>query len=92
MIVGSLRVRLLIRNSKSLKDKRRVVLSIKDRLRNAFNASIAEIDEQDHRQLAVLGIAMVANDSREVTSALDRMVEVLRGHPVAELLDYEREL
>lgn len=92
MIVGSLRVRLLIRNSRSLKDKRRVVLSIKDRLRNAFNASIAEIDEQDHRQLAVLGIAMVANDSREVTSALDRMVEVLRGHPVAELLDYEREL
>ncbi len=92
MIVGSLRVRLLIRNSRSLKDKRRVVLSIKDRLRNAFNASIAEIDEHDHRQLAVLGIAMVANDSREVTSALDRMVEVLRGHPVAELLDYEREL
>ena len=44
MIVGSIRVRLLIREAKSLKDKRRVVRSIKDRLRNAFNVSVAEID------------------------------------------------
>jgi len=46
MIVGSIRVRLLIREAKSLKDKRRVVRSIKDRLRNAFNVSVAEIDSQ----------------------------------------------
>src|SRR5437773_2905633 len=92
MIVGSIRVRLLIREAKSLKDKRRVVRSIKDRLRNAFNVSVAEIDSQDHRQLAVLGIAMVGSDSRELTSALDRIVDALRGHPVAELLDYQREL
>jgi len=92
MIVGCIRVRLLVRQAKSLKDKRRVVRSIKDRLRNAFNVSVAEIDSQDHRQLAVLGIGMVGTDSREVTSALDRIVDVLRGHPVAELLDYEREL
>ena len=92
MIVGSLHVRLLVRQAKTLKDKRRVVLSIKDRLRNAFNVSVAEIDSQDHRQLAVLGIAMVGNDSRQVTSALDRIVDALRGHPVAELLDYEKEV
>ncbi len=92
MIVGSLRVRLLVRESRNLKDKRRVLNSIKDRIRNAFNASVAEIDAHDHRQLAVLGIAMVGNDSRQVTRDLDRIVEVLRGHPIAELLDYEREL
>jgi len=92
MIVGSLRVRLLVRESKSLKDKRRVVHSIRDRLRNEFNASVAEIEGQDHRQLAVLGIAMVATDSRQLTSALDRMVELVRRHPFAELLDFEREL
>jgi len=91
MIVGSIRVRLLIREAKSLKDKRRVVRSIKDRLRNAFNVSVAEIDSQDHRQLAVLGIAMVGSDWREVTSAFDRMVDALGSHPVGELLDYERE-
>jgi uncharacterized protein YlxP (DUF503 family) len=92
MIVGALRVRLLIRESRNLKDKRRVINSIKDRIRNAFNASIAEIDDQDHRQLAVLGIAVVGYESRQVASVLDRIVEVLRGHPIAELLDYEREL
>ncbi len=92
MIVGALQVRLLVRESRSLKDKRQVVKSIKDRLRNAFNVSVAEIDHQDHRQLAVLGIAMVGHDSREVISALDRMVDSLRSHPIAELLDYEREL
>jgi len=92
MIVGALQVRLLIRESRSLKDKRQVVSSIKDRLRKAFGVSVAEVDNQDHRQLAVLGIAMVGNDSREITSALDKMVDALRSHPIAELLDYERKL
>ncbi len=92
MIVGSLRVRMLVRESRSLKDKRRVIQSIKDRLRNEFNVSVAEVDGQDHRQLAVLGIAMVGGESREVMSTLDRMVDALRSHPIAELLDYEREL
>jgi uncharacterized protein len=92
MIVGSLRVRLVVRESRTLKDKRRVVQSIKDRLRIAFNISIAEVDSQDHRQLVVLGIAMVGNDSRQVTSALDQIVDNLRHHPIAELLDYEKEI
>jgi len=92
MIVGALQVRLLIRESRSLKDKRRVISSIKDRLRNAFGVSVAEVENQDHRQLAVLGIAIVGNDSREITSVLDKMVDALRSHPIAELLDYERKL
>ena len=92
MIVGSLCVRLVVRESRTLKDKRRVVQNIKDRLRNAFNVSIAEIDAQDNRQLIVLGIAMVGNESRQVISSLDRIVDALRGHPVAELLDYEKEI
>jgi uncharacterized protein YlxP (DUF503 family) len=91
MIVGSLRVRLLIRQARSLKDKRRVTRSIRDRLRNSFNVSVAEIESQDHRQLLVFGIAMVGIDGREVTSTLDRIVEALRLHPEAELLDYQRE-
>src|SRR5260370_15854974 len=64
MIVGSLRVRLLIRDSRSLKDKRQVVQSIKDRLRNAWNVSVAEVEAQDHRQMVVLGVAMVGNEVR----------------------------
>jgi len=89
MIVGTLRVRLLLREARSLKDKRQVVQSIKDRLHNGFNVSVAEVDAQDNRQIAVLGIAMVSNETHHVKIALSRIVEALRSHPVAEFLDYE---
>jgi len=89
MIVGSLRVRLLIRESRSLKDKRQVVKSIKDRLANRFNVSAAEVDGLDNRQVAVLGFAMVGNESSHVRATLEQIVQALRGHPVAELLDHE---
>jgi uncharacterized protein YlxP (DUF503 family) len=92
MIVGSLRVRLLLRESRSLKDKRQVVRSIKDRLQNHFNVSVAEVDAQDNRQVAVLGVAMVSNEARHVRTALEQIVAVLRSHPVAELLDHEMEV
>ena len=92
MIVGSLRVRLLVRESRSLKDKRQVVLSIKDRLRNRFNVSVAEVEAQDHRQLIVLGLAMVGNEAMPVRSAFEQIIAALRGHPVAELLDHEMEV
>jgi uncharacterized protein YlxP (DUF503 family) len=91
MIVGTLRARLLLREARTLKDKRQVVSSIKDRLRNRFNASVAEVDELDDRQLAVLGVAMVGNEAHPLKIALGQMVEALRGHPVAELIDYDIE-
>jgi uncharacterized protein YlxP (DUF503 family) len=92
MKVGSLRVRLLVRESRSLKDKRQVVRSIKDRLRNAFNVSVAEIEELDHRQLAVLGFAMVSNDGSVIRHAFDEILKALRCHPVAEMIDHEIEI
>lgn len=92
MIIGSLRVRLLVRQSRSLKDKRQVVLSIKDRLRNAFNVSVAEIEAQDHRQLIVLGVAMVGNEAKHVRTTFEQIVAALRGHPAAEWLDHEMEV
>ena len=92
MIVGSLRVRLLLRESRSLKDKRQVVRSIKDRLRNGFNVSVAEVEAQDHRQLVVLGVAMVSNEAGHVRSALEQIVAALRAHPVAEFLDHEMDV
>jgi uncharacterized protein YlxP (DUF503 family) len=92
MIVGSLRVRLLLRQSRSLKDKRQVVSSIKDRLRNRFNVSAAEVEAQDNRQLAVLGFAMVSNEASHVRTTFEQIVAALRGHPVAELVDHQMEI
>ena len=92
MIVGTLRVRLILREARSLKDKRQVVQSIKDRLRNGFNVSVAEVAALDNRQVAVLGLAMVSNEAHPLKKALGQIVEALRVHPVAELLDYEIEV
>jgi uncharacterized protein YlxP (DUF503 family) len=92
MIVGSLRVRLLVRESRTLKDKRQVVQSIKDRLKNRYNVSVAEVDAQDQRQLVVLGLAMVSNETAHVRSAFEQILGALRSHPVAELLDHEMEV
>ena len=82
----------MIREARSLKDKRQVVKSIKDRLHNSFNVSVAEVDAQDNRQLAVLGLAMVSNEAHHLKTALGQIVEALRVHPIAELLDYEIEV
>ena len=92
MIVGTLRVKLLIREARTLKDKRQVVKSIKDRLRNDFNVSVAEVDELDNRQLAVLGMAMVSNETHHLKTALGQIVQVLRTHPVAELIGQEMDV
>jgi uncharacterized protein YlxP (DUF503 family) len=92
MIIGTLEVRLLLREARTLKDKRQVISSIKDRLRNSFNVSVAEVDHQDNRQLAVLGIAMVGNEAHHLKTALGQIVEALRCHPVAELVGHEMEV
>ncbi len=92
MIVGSLQVRLLCRESRTLKEKRQVVRSILDRLKNEFNVSVAEVDALDHRQLIVLGVAMVGVESSPVRSSLERIVSALRVHPIAEFIDHEIEI
>ncbi len=92
MTVGSLRVRLFLRQARSLKDKRQVVQSVKERLRQKFNVSVAEVEALDHRQLVVLGIAMVSNEAGHVRQTLTQIMESLRRHPVAEFLDHELEV
>lgn len=92
MVVGVLRVRLAIFEALSLKDKRRVTRSLKDRLTNRHNVSVAEVDDLDHRQAATLGVALVANDGRFVQSALSKIVDELRAYPHASLVDYDIEL
>lgn len=92
MVVGVLTVRLAVFESLSLKDKRRVIKSLKDRLSNRHNISIAEIDDLDHRQAATLAVAMVANDSRFVHSALSKIVDEFRADRRASLVEYDIEM
>lgn len=88
MVVGVLELQLLVRGSQSLKDKRRVVKSLKDRIRHRFAVSIAEVDSLDSRERAVLGVALVSNDGRHATEVLSKVVDFVQKSYVAELVDY----
>lgn len=92
MVVGTLNIKLMTRDARSLKDKRRIIKSLKDRIRNNFNVSVSEISAQDNRQHCVLGIAMVGTDRRRVNGVLSTIINSLRTFPYAELIDYELEL
>lgn len=92
MRVGLLRARLLVRDSRSLKDKRSVVKSIKDKLKSRFNISVAEVGALDSRQVAELGVAFVANDSRFVQSVLSKVLAFMRRNPIAQVTDSEIEI
>ena len=91
MIVGTLEIRLHLPDARSLKDKRRVLHSLKDRLRNGFNVSVAEVENQDVIQAAVLAVAQVGNDTRYINGTLSRVVDALRRLPEARLVDYQIE-
>jgi|SRR5579864_6171622 uncharacterized protein YlxP (DUF503 family) len=74
MPIAYLTLELRIESAHSLKDKRQVVRSIKDRLRNSFNISVAEIDVTDLWQRATLGVVSIS-DSRDYLEGLVRNIE-----------------
>jgi uncharacterized protein len=86
MIVGLCTVELYLPESQSLKAKRQVLLSVKDRVRDRFNVSIAEVGDQDLWQKAVLGIASVANERKHVNQVLDQVVNLIRSNPMVDLI------
>jgi len=92
MIVGVCTVELFIPDSQSLKDKRQVLHSLKDRLREKFNLSVAEVDEQDLWQKAVLGIACVANEGMHVNRVLDQALNLIKNMPSVEVVRTHMEL
>jgi hypothetical protein len=88
LAVGICTLELHIPDSNSLKGKRHVIKSIKDRLRGAFNVSVAEVEEQDLWQKAVLGVACVGSDGPYVNGVLDRVVNFVRENPNVEMVAY----
>jgi uncharacterized protein YlxP (DUF503 family) len=92
MVVGVLQMRLVIREATSLKDKRRVVKSLRERIRNKFNVSVSEVDALDRRQTAVLGVALVTNDGAFADKVMAKVVDLVRRTGGAELVEYETEV
>jgi uncharacterized protein YlxP (DUF503 family) len=92
MIIGLLNVELFVHASRSLKAKRQVIKGLKERLRNRFNISVAEVDNHDKWQRATLGIAYLDNDRRSVNSALDKIINFMETAHDVELTKYDMEI
>lgn len=85
--VGVLTLELRLENSHSLKDKRHVVKSLKDRLRSKFNVAVAEIDYQDLWQRAAVAAVTVSSDqvhAEKVLRSVEEEAVALLGPEVAD--------
>jgi uncharacterized protein len=81
MIIGACEITLHLPDSRSLKDKRQIVKSIIARVRNQFDVAVAEVDENDRWQVAVIGISCVSNSSQlaaELLEGIQRFIEETR--------------
>lgn len=93
MVVGVLTLRLALPASQSLKDKRRILQSLMAKVRREFNVSVAEIDQNDTWQSAVLGMASVSNDAEYTRNLLLRVVQTLEEERRdTQVLDYQIEM
>lgn len=92
MVVGTLEIQLLIRGSRSLKDRRSVVRSLKDRIASRFKVSVAEVGDPDSWQRSALGVAVVANDRRFVNEVLSKILDLVHSDPRAEVVEQHMEI
>ena len=92
MFIGSCRLVVEIPGNNSLKGKRMVVKSLKDRLRNRFHVSVAEVEEMDNHRRAVLGVAYVTNARRHANQVMDQVVDFVDSEGSIYLVDYMIEI
>jgi uncharacterized protein len=93
MIIGSLLLELHLPTVHSLKEKRSIVKSVLQRLRNEFNVSTAEVGEQDRWQIAQLGVVCVSSDRRYADEQLHAVVEwIYENRPDVDVSRSEIEL
>ncbi len=92
MIVGTLKLYIYIPESRSLKDKRQVLRSYKEKVRRKFNVSICELDMQDIWEKAILGVAYVNSSRVQVERVLDRVINFGDTLGKFEILKFEKEI
>lgn len=93
MIIGACEITLHLPECHSLKDKRQIIKSIMARVRNQFSVAIAEVDENDRWQIAILGVSCVSNSRQhadEVLAHVQRFIEATR--PDVVITNFEVEI
>ena len=93
MNVGVCKIKLHLPDSHSLKEKRRIVKSMTSKLRNKYNISIAEVDDQDLWQIATIGLCCVSNSHGHVDETIGHIMNFIRqSYPEIEIVDYDTEV
>ena len=90
--VGCCSLRFILHGNRSLKDKSRIVRSIKDRVKNKFNISVAEIGDQDAKNDLYLGIAAVSSDARYLDGLMNEVISFIDNMHLADIADQHIEL
>lgn len=89
MIIGVLTIEFHFPHARSLKDKRRILHGFKDRIRERYNVSIAEVDHQDKWQRASLGLVSVSSQASFVEETLQKVVRDAQNLDETELAGWE---
>ena len=92
MTVGLLTIQIHLHGIGSLKDKRKIVKSIIGKLKAKFNLSVAEVHAQDSKALAVIGLAVVSNDSAFIHKQLDTVINFVQRDARFYMGTVEREI
>ena len=92
MTIGLLQIECTIPGSRSLKDKRRAIKSLKTLLRNRFNCSVAEIDYKDMWARSRLAVCVVSDETGHVSAQLNEIVRFAYQHHAVLVEDYDIEM
>jgi uncharacterized protein YlxP (DUF503 family) len=87
VVVGLATFELHLNGCQSLKDKRRILKSLKDRLQNRFNVSVAETDHHDQWQRAELACCVVSTEQRHAASVLSSVDQFIAGIGLVRIID-----
>ncbi|UCH22691.1 MAG: DUF503 domain-containing protein [Deltaproteobacteria bacterium] len=92
MVVGIGIIKLRLHDCRSLKSKRKIVKSMITKLRNNFNASVAEVGANDIYQKSEIGFSLVGNNKKILNSKIDKIFNMADAMGLAEIVDMEMEI
>ena len=92
MAIVILRLILFIGNSNSLKAKRMILHSLKARLRNKFNVSISEVDDEDKWQKSTLAVVGVEKNKRYIDRQFNKIINFIENFNQVSIVDYKMEM
>ncbi len=92
MVVGTGMMTFRLHDCRSLKAKRSIVKSIIHKIRNNFNASVAEVGANDSYYQAQIGVALTGSDQKVINAKIDKMLNMVDDLGLAEMIDSDMEI